>query len=237
MNIIVTGGASGLGLEITKKLLSTGHKVFFTYNRSAETARSIEKEYTNAKGFFCDYSDKTSVDNFVNEIASIDPDILINNAITKVETKHFHKMNAQQFMDGFANNLIPAIQITQNAIMCFRKKKFGKIINILSSYIINRPPVGLSEYNASKSYLYALHRSWVAENSNFNITSNCISPSFMQTPMNNDVDSRIIENMVENTPLKKILTTTEVAETVQFFVDCSQQINGQNLYINQGADI
>lgn len=237
MNIIVTGGSSGLGLDIVKQLLSAGHKLFFTFNRSSEIARLIENENPNAKAFFCDFSNKKTVEDFVNEIENIDPDVLINNAMTGFEKKHFHKMPAQQFTDGFNNNLLPVILITQKAILSFRKKKFGKIINILSTAMLNSPPVGWAEYNASKHYLYGLHKSWVVENSNYNITSNCISPSFMQTALNNDVDDRVIENMVENMPLKKMLTTQEVAETVQFFVNCSQQINGQNLYMNQGADI
>ena len=122
-------------------------------------------------------------------------------------------------------------------ITLFRKKKFGKIITILTSAIINKPPLGYSEYAAVKAYIGSLSKSWASENADFNITSNCISPSFMQTNLTKDTDERTIEAIIQLTPLKKLLTTEEVAEAVSYFVSCSQHINGTNLLMNSGSDI
>src|ERR1019366_7084787 len=125
----------------------------------------------------------------------------------------------------------------QEAIKTFRKKKFGKIINIISSALVNKPPIGWSEYVANKSYLLAMSKAWAAECIKFNITSNSISPSFMLTNLTSDTDERVIEQMKEEHPLKRLLTTDEVAEAVVFFTKSSQQINGTNLVINAGTEI
>lgn len=78
------------------------------------------------------------------------------------------------------------------------------------------PPIGSSTYIANKAYLEKLTKVWAIENSKFNITSNSISPSFMQTKLTSEIDERIIEQIISNHPLKKLLTVDEVAETVLF---------------------
>jgi len=56
---------------------------------------------------------------------------------------------------------------------------------------------------ANKAYLLAMHKSWATENKAFNITSNCISPDFMTTALNDQTDERVIENLVKTTSFKK----------------------------------
>jgi 3-oxoacyl-[acyl-carrier protein] reductase len=238
MNILITGGASGLGEAITRTLaLKEGYKVYFTYFRSKEKAEQITREFPNAEGIQCDFTSTESLLQFKSKVQEIDLDVLINNAVTSLEKKHFHKIDPEAFLAGFQNNILPTIQVSQWALNIFRKKKFGKIITILSSYIVNKPPIGLSEYVASKEYLHALSKSWAVENANFNISANCISPSFMLTPFTQDTDERIIGEMEKSHPLKTLLKPQEVADTIKFLVASSQQINGINLVMNAASDI
>jgi 3-oxoacyl-[acyl-carrier protein] reductase len=157
-------------------------------------------------------------------------------AILKIQI-HFHKIKAVYFAESFNNNIIPTIRVTQQALLSFRKNKFGKIITVLSAAILNTPPVGWSEYVATKNYLLSLSKSWATENSSFGITSNCISPAFMKTALTSDTDERIVEEMEKSHPLNKLLTTEEVAENIAWMVQCTQQINGINLIINAGANV
>ncbi|HEV8079379.1 MAG TPA: SDR family NAD(P)-dependent oxidoreductase [Chitinophagaceae bacterium] len=237
MNILITGGASGLGQSITKVLAERKTlNIFFTYNHSADNSKELESQFKNVKAIHCNFENEESLQSLLLEIEKNDIQVLVNNAFTGLQTKYFHKMEANYFADNFNKNIIPVIKITQQAIIHFRKKKFGKIITILSAYIINKPPIGLSEYVAEKNYLLSLSKSWAVENAKFNITSNCISPSIMQTALTANTDERVIEEIVNNHPLKKILSTTEVSETVNYFVNASQQINGINFVINSASD-
>ena len=239
MNILITGGASGLGEAITRKLaLNTEDNVFFTFSKSIHNAQKIEDIFPNTKGVLCDFHDQASVVGLLEFISSANLDILINNAFTtNINPRHFHKTDMSVFSENFQFNIIPTILITQKAILGFRRKKFGKIINILSSAIIDNPPVGWSEYTAEKAYLASLSKSWAVENSSFNISSNSISPSFMETSLTKNTDDRIKEGMIEMHPLKQLLSTEEAADAVVFLSRCSQQINGINLIINAGAHV
>jgi 3-oxoacyl-[acyl-carrier protein] reductase len=238
MNILVTGGASGLGAAIVNVLAKdSGNTVYFTYARSATSAKEIEGAFPNTRAISCDFTNSSSVDSLIGDLQGFDIDVLVNNAFGNIHKEHFYKTNPDVFLKSFEQNITPTLRITQEAIKIFRKKKFGKIINIISAAVINKPPIGWSEYAANKSYLLAMSKAWATECIKFNITSNCISPAFMLTNLTGDTDERIIEQMTADHPLKRLLTTDEAADAVLFFTKCSQHINGVNLVINAGAEI
>jgi 3-oxoacyl-[acyl-carrier protein] reductase len=237
MNILVTGGASGLGEAITKKMAErAGNFVNFTYNNSVNSALKITKNHKNTRAFNVDFTNSFSLEKFAEEIESMDLDVLVNNAITGLPRKHFHKMDAGEFLDGFKNNVMPVILIAQKTIAGFRKKRSGRIINILSAVVAEIPPTGWSAYAAEKAYVLSLSASWAQELSKFNITSNCISPSFMQTALNKDVDERMIEEMKNLSPTGELLSVDEAALAVAKLAEASSEVNGRNFIINPGSD-
>ncbi len=238
MNILVTGGAEGLGKAITLRLLrEAGSRVYITYPASPDRAREIESVNSGVTSIKCDYRSAEDIEALAAAMPAMDLDVLINNATVGYTQEHFHKMKPDVFMDSFARNVYPVMRITQQAVSLFRKKKFGKVVNILTAYLVNRPPTGLSEYVANKAYLESMSKSWAAENARFNITSNSISPSFMRTGFTSAVDERIVEEMEANHPLKKLLTPEEVADIVHFFTIAPQHVNGVNMPVNCASDI
>jgi len=77
---------------------------------------------------------------------------------------------------------------------------------------------------------------WATENIKFNITSNTVSPSFMFTNLTAGTDDRVIEQIVTNHPLKKLLTVEEVADTVLFLTTAPTHINGVDIVLNAGTN-
>jgi len=239
MNILITGGASGLGEAITRVLAKDkNNTVYFTYNRSNTRAFEIQEDLKNTIPIKCNFKDSKELLFLIEKIKEIDLDTLINNVYSGDYLKtHFHKIKPQDFLNDFENSIIPTIKITQTALKQFRKKKNGKIITVLTSALINTPPVGSSVYVANKAYLERLTKVWASENIKFNITSNSISPSLMQTNLTANVDERLVEQIINNHPLRKILTVNEVADTVDFLVNTSSQINGVDIIMNAGINI
>jgi NAD(P)-dependent dehydrogenase (short-subunit alcohol dehydrogenase family) len=236
--ILVTGGASGLGLAITKRLAQdSSNFIYFTYNSSEKSAVELQESLKNTKGIHLDFRDEDAVDQFADRLFALNPDVLVNNGLTGFMQSHFHKLNASEFLSSFKFNVLPVIKITQSFIVLSRKRKSGRIVTILSSSIINKPPIGWSEYCANKSYLHMISKSWATENRAFGIISNCISPSFMRTNLTKAIDERLIASYIESNPNNSLLDEKEVADAVHFFVFASPQINGTNLLINAASDI
>lgn len=239
MNVLITGGASGLGEAITRILAKdTKNMIYFTYSNSKLNAEKIELDFSNVQSIKCDFKNANEVTKLVNIIENLKLDVLINNAYTgNALHTYFNKIGHEVFAEDFHNNIIPTIRITQSVITHFRKEKKGKIITVLTSFLATSPPLGASCYVANKAYLNSLVKSWAHENIKFNISSNSVSPSFMQTKLNSDVDERIIEQMTSNHPLKKLLTVEEVADTVQYLTNTTSQINGIDILLNSGINI
>lgn len=238
MNILVTGGSSGLGKAITELCaLDKNNTVYFTYSKNLQGKEEIEKKYPNVKGIQLNFKDGDNVSNFINQIPELNIEVLINNAYAGMpQGTYFHKTEVSDFLTSFQMNILPVIQITQACILDFRKKKFGKIINVLTSSLIDLPPMGYSIYTANKAYIEQLSKCWCKENAKFNITSNCISPEYMQTSFA-QVDERVIEQMQQEHPLKRLLQPQEVAEVIVSLINASQQINGVNIPINAAQHI
>lgn len=239
MNILITGGASGLGEAITKILAKDPtNTVYFTYHNSESNAKKLESTYNNVISIKCNFKDPESLKTLISRMNQLNFDILINNAYCEpIENIHFHKIPPVDFLTNFKENIIPVIEITQTAITNFRKKKKGKIITVLTSSLVNNPPAGYAVYVANKGYLEKLTKVWANENIKFNITSNSVSPSFMRTDLTSDVDPRIIEEFTRNHPLKKLLTVEEVAETVHFLTIATMHMNGVDIILNAGTAI
>ena len=240
MNILITGGSSGLGKAIVERLSEqTEHQILFTFNRhEEEAARLVNKATSRLESVKCDFGDLSEVEQLTGRISDFNPDVLVNNAYVGLpQGKHFHKTETDDFAESFQRNLIPTIRISKACIDVFRKKKFGKIINVLTAALLDLPPVGYAVYACNKAYLQQLSKSWNTEYSKSNITSNCVSPEFMLTNLSGEVDERVVAQLTERHPLHRLLTPDEVAETVLYLIHASQQLNGVNIPVNAGQNI
>ena len=109
MNILVTGGSSGLGKSIVEKLSSDKkNHVFFTYNNSIENSKNICSKYTNVTAIKCDFTNNNELILFVKNLKNLNLNILINNFYSWPKnpllpgtflTKNFHKIEESVFID------------------------------------------------------------------------------------------------------------------------------------------
>lgn len=143
----------------------------------------------------------------------------------------------ESVLADFKNNVLPIVSITQAAISTFKKKKNGRIVTVLSSYVIGVPPLGYGLYASMKACIAQFAKTWSKEYVKFGITSNCVSPEFMETDFTADTDPRVIEKMVNDHPLKNLLKPQEVAEVIVSLVHAPKYVNGVNIPVNTGSQI
>ena len=238
MNIIITGGSSGLGKALVEACAASAeHQVLFTYCRHEDEAQALAGKYANVRAVQVDFTDEASVDQFIQFLSNEQVDVLINNAYAgTAQGVHFHKTAPDDFSKAFHDNVMPVIRITQACAQGMRKRKFGKIINIITSYVMDVPPTGFSVYTATKAYIRQLSKSWSKELGRFNITSNCILPDYMQTDFGKVEDFQL-EQMKEAHPLKKLLQPEEVAGIIVSLLEASQQLNGVEIPVNAAQHI
>ena len=238
MNILITGGSSGLGKVLVEKFaMGKDNHVGFTFCSKKANAEELMSRFCNVSSYKVDYCDNQGVDLFVDLLSGVPVDVLINNVYSgKAQGTHFHKTDFVDFETSFHENIIPFIKINQACLAGMRKRKYGKIVNILTSYLIDVPPAGFSVYTATKAYIRQLSKCISKEYGRFNITSNCILPDYMATPFG-QVEDFQLEQMIEAHPLKKLLKPAEVADIIYGIIMSSQQLNGVEIPINAGQHL
>lgn len=238
MKILVTGGSSGLGRAIVEKLASKKeNEVIYTYCRNLKAVQELDNSFSNTKGYCVDFTNIQSLNTLIKQLENIEIDVLVNNAYSGIaQGKRFHQTGVDDFSKAFNNNVLPTVRITQACIKGMRKRRFGKIVNIITSYVIDVPPIGFSVYASTKAYLRQLSKSISKEYASFNITSNCILPDYMPTAFGQVSDYQL-EQMLAAHPLKQLLSPSDAADIVVSVIEASSQLNGVEIPINAAQHI
>lgn len=150
--VIVTGGASGLGLEIAKCFLERDYNVA-VLSRSQEKLDKLDylkKEYYNLSflTYKIDISNEDEVKSFVEDICSkFEVEYLVNNA-GAIVAKHFSE-NTKKDIETCYNPVVGAILLTGQLLPYMKESNSGKIVNIISSAgLMGKPKESI--YSSSK---------------------------------------------------------------------------------------
>jgi len=151
----ITGASKGMGLSLTKELLSKGHRV-------AATSRTVDvfKQFTAYEDRFLalevDLKSESSIESSFNKTIEKfgNVDVIVNNAGYGLGGA-LEELTAEEINDNFEVNFFAAVRVIQKALPYLRKQRSGNIINI-SSIAGFAPGLGWSVYCTAKFALSGL---------------------------------------------------------------------------------
>ena len=238
---LVTGGATGIGLAITKSLVSAGARVTIA-SRNIERVNAVAAELEGVNGVALDVTSPKDISDVFEQLEAVD--ILVNNAGIAFATP-FQKMSLEQWSGVMAVNLTGVFLCTQAVLASMCERDRGRIINIASTAGLQGAPY-ISAYAASKHGLVGMTRSLGLELAATGITANCVCPGFTDTDMVTDAINNItsktgrseaeaLAELVKHNPQQRLITPEEVANTVLWLCqDSSRSITGQSIVIGGG---
>ena len=238
---VVTGGAKGLGLSISRKLLECGAKVIIL-DKNQEILDSLE---INAEKLCLELTEYEKCKLVFDEIKSKygSPEILINNAGTIHSRPMVNILNKDNLMHDYdefkqviESNLFTTFIVSSCAIeqMIIQRIK-GCVINISS--ITASGNEGQSAYAASKNAVNSLTVTWAKELAIFGIRCNAIAPGFIDTESTQTaLEKNKIENIKKIIPLKKLGNPSNVAHAIISIIE-NDYINGEILRVDGGLRI
>src|SRR5438552_10058338 len=223
---IVTGGARGIGLAITERLLESGARCSL-WDRDPARLEAAAKKLSHANTVHTVEVDITRPEsvNAAAETAFVQLggiDILVNNAGIAGTTKPTWELSPAEWREVVEVNLLGAFHCCRAVVPRMIEGKYGRIVNIASIAGKEGNP-NASHYSASKAGVMALTKSLGKELAKTGILVNCITPAVIQTEILDSVPQSHIEYMRSRIPMDRFGRKEEVAAMVAWLCseDCS----------------
>jgi NAD(P)-dependent dehydrogenase (short-subunit alcohol dehydrogenase family) len=177
----ITGTSKGIGLHLTRILLSLGHKVVATtrdkYTLKKEIIENKENLYAIELDITSDNAVKQAIDQTVKKLGRID--VVVNNAGYSL-VGSMEEMTDKEFRTTMDVNLFGTVNVIRNVMPHLRAQKKGHIINISS----NAGYTGFEKaasYNAAKFGIIGISEALAKEIENFEIKVTVVAPGQFRT--------------------------------------------------------
>lgn len=154
--ILITGGSSGIGLELSKVLIQKNNKVIIC-GKSKDKLAAAKKMLPQLITYQCDLSNSEECSGFAKEIAKNHPDlnVLINNAAIVNKIDFFKDKSAIELAENeYQTNLMAPIQLIKLLYKTISSNDSSVIINVTTG-LIYAPRVIYPFYNSSKAALHS----------------------------------------------------------------------------------
>ena len=233
--VFLTGSTGGIGKEIAFKMSALGAKMILT-GTNHEKLEDLSNKLPNENEFIVSNLDSSkNVEHLSNRLIEkgYSIDILINNAgITKDNI--FLRMKEDEWTSVLNINLHSTVLLTQKIIKGMIKRKFGRIL-FITSIIGHSGNPGQSNYSASKAGLSAFSKSIAGEVASRGITSNCIAPGFIKTPMTEKLTEDQQNQILKNIPVSRFGLPSDIASACIYLSSNEASfITGSTLHVNGG---
>jgi 3-oxoacyl-[acyl-carrier protein] reductase len=240
---LVTGAATGIGRSAVLALARAGFDVALNYSSSEAAARETAGEAAKlgAKTLLvrCDVSDEPAVRAMLESVEQAFGrlDVLINNAGTTAawKPKDLETLSLEEWDRVFAVNVRGLFQVTRAAVPLLKASK-GCIVNTASIVGLRPGPQPLP-YAASKAAVVNLTKT-LAWNLGPDIRVNAVAPGWMEGDwmkrMLKDKYGDLMDKRARATPLKRVVSADDVAETMMSLVQSNRFVTGEVIVIDGG---
>ena len=232
---LVTGGGTGIGLEITKQLLDCGATVYIAGRKQEKLEKAISTLHNPAKlrAFALDIRETESIKHLADmiEAQSGRLDILVNNAGGQFPSPA-ENISENGWKAVVNTNLNGTWFMTQEmAKRFFFKQNEGSVINIVLNNYRGTP--GMSHSAAARAGVMNLTKTLAVEWANRGIVLNCVAPGIIQSSGLENYPPELLAGVSAKIPMKRLGTCAEVAELTLFFA-ASKYITGETVYVDGG---
>jgi 2-keto-3-deoxy-L-fuconate dehydrogenase len=232
---VVTGGASGIGAEVTTLLASRGARVAILDRQLSDEAPTV------GPAIACDVRDGASVDAAMTQVAAAlgRVDILVNNAGIGAQGTVADN-DDEEWARVLDVNVVGMARVSRAALPQLRSSPAASIVNT-SSVVANLGVPNRALYAASKGAVHALTLAMAADHLAEGIRVNCVTPGTTDTPWVGRLLAAAGDAEAERAalaarqPLGRLVSATEVAQAIAYLASpLSGSTTGTSLVVDGG---
>ena len=237
---IVTGGAQGIGLATARRFLNDGATVVLCDMRreSVDAAVAQLAGLGEVEGYVVDVTRREQIDAMVEAVRTRHGriDVLVNNAGITLDAR-LQKMDDTQFDRVIEVNLKGTFNCARAVVDTMVEQGSGVILNA-SSVVGIYGNFGQTNYAASKFGVIGFVKTWARELGPKGVRANAVAPGFIETPILQTIPDKVLHQMKERVPLKRLGTPEDIANVYAFLAsDDAAYINGAVIEVSGGLTV
>ena len=244
-NVIVTGGAKGIGSVYARAFASEGANVAVAdiLEHEGETLAKELDGHGDSQALFvrADVTDDKSVHQMARQAADRlgGVDVLVNNAAIYFELgakKPFDEISVEEWEKVMAVNVRGIWHCTKAVSPYMRRQGYGKIVNI-SSVVAYIGAAGFAHYVASKAAVIGLTRALARELGSDNITVNAVAPGLVSNEATRQINVEdYIEQATTTRSIQRAMAPEDLVGAVLFLSSPeSNFVSGQTFVVDGGG--
>ncbi|OHV83441.1 SDR family NAD(P)-dependent oxidoreductase [Ensifer sp. LCM 4579] len=243
MNVVVTGGGRGIGLEVARQFLDCGARVVVHMGRTIPLDRPdfLDLAAGEGRALLCsaDFVETGGVQVLADEVGSrFDSlDVLVNNAGTMVGRFPAAELTDEEYRTILQLNQTSVVEMTRAMLPLLRKGAHPAIVNTVSISARTGGSAGSSVYSATKAFVATYSKALARELAPEGIRVNCVSPGTIATDFHQRYSTpEKLEATRKSIPLGRLGTADDCAPAYLFLAShaLSGYITGQVLEVNGG---
>ena len=244
-SVLVTGGASGIGLAITRGFVAQGYRVLISGSKPTvpDVARSLATPALEVHAHVADLSDEHQVLGLAERAKALFDggcDILVNCAGNS-QKRNGEAIDPADVLTADWNRIMQ-VNLTAPFVLCrelipaMQRRGWGRIVNISSRGGRTFNPFAGVDYAASKAALIGLTRQLAGTYAADGITVNSIAPGRIETALSNTSSAAVKASAVKFIPAGRFGKPEEIAAMALFLAgDSAGFITGACYDVNGGA--
>ncbi|MFY0653914.1 MAG: SDR family oxidoreductase [Cyclobacteriaceae bacterium] len=227
---LVTGGASGIGLGIAKRIAEEGGTVVLV-DLDAEQLQKAKasmpeydgRVYIQTVDISIEAEVAKAVDSILEQFGQLD--IVVNSAgIVGATGTKILDFDVEVFRKVLDVNLVGSFNLIKHGIRTMEPRGYGRIL-MLASIAGKDDNPGMAGYTSSKAGVIGLVKGIAKEYAHTEITVNALAPAVIATPMNLKTAPEQLEYMKNKIPMNRLGTVEEVAAMVCWIVSEESSFN------------
>ncbi len=238
---VVTGGGSGIGLEIARTLGELGARVAIGGRDPQKLDRARAELAASGATVHAQTCDIREVDQVAAFVAGVrralgEVSVLVNNAGGQFPVAA-EALSPRGWDAVIRNNLNGTFYMTREvAVSCMIPARRGRIVNVIANIARGFP--GMVHTGAARAGVENMTKTLAVEWAPHRIAVNSVAPGTVRTTGTDRYPPELIESCRLRTPLKRLGTPEEVAQLCAYLAsDAASYVTGETWYIDGGAHL